>query len=66
MLIFDRNVSDVDVLLESVDKHVGLLLAEGTNIISQMCDVIISGVQKLHILGHGRTRSGNIRWFLFG
>ena len=54
VLIFDKNVSDVDVLLASVDKHVGLLLAEGDNIISQMCDVIISGVQKLHILGHGQ------------
>ena len=54
VLLFDENVSDVDVLLESVDKHVGLLLAEENNVISQMCDVIISGVQKLHILGHGQ------------
>ena len=43
VLLFDENVSDVDVLLESVDKHVGLLLAEENNVISQMCDVIISG-----------------------
>ena len=54
ILIFDKNVSDVNVLLASVDKHVGLLLADGNNIISQVCDVIISGVQKLHILGHGK------------
>ena len=58
VLFFDENVKDIDILLESVDKYVGLLPASKGNVLSQLSDLIISGVQKVHIIGHGEP--GNV------
>jgi hypothetical protein len=58
VLFFDENVNDIDILLESVDRHVGLLPASAGEVLSQICDLIISGVQTVHIMGHGEP--GNV------